>query len=104
MLLLDRLAVLSIEAVHWLWLASVLSTLSLPHSEACYHIVSSQVSIVRLAGGEVDGVVTAQLMYINGLADTIASDKYGGHVFEMTRVIDQDGKTVRGVTHPYPKS
>ena len=36
---------------------------------------------------------TSQLMYINGLADVINSDKYGGHIFEMTRVIDQDGKT-----------
>ena len=36
-----------------------------------------------------------QLMYINGLADAIASDKYGGHIFEMTRVADQDGKVVR---------
>ena len=39
--------------------------------------------------------MSLQLMYINGLADTVASDKYGGHVFEMTRVTDQDGKTVR---------
>ena len=34
-------------------------------------------------------------MYINGLADAFASDKYGGHVYEMTRVSEQDGKTVR---------
>ena len=35
-----------------------------------------------------------QLMYINGLADAVASDKYGGHIFEETSVADQDGKMV----------
>ena len=56
-----------------------------------------------MSAGSLSELLTAQLMYVNGLADTIASDKYGGHIFEMTRVTDQDGKTVRGA-FPQPLS